>query len=369
MAPKPEGGQPHVQAFWALSQPDLLRQLNSTESGLSSQEARLRSLRAGALAPHHRRTELVLLLRQFATPITLILVAATVLSALLGEVVDAAIILAIVLLSGLLSFWQEESASRAMEDLLRTVEVTVGVRRNGQSTYVKSHEVVPGDLVILDTGDLVPGDCRVIEAREALMDESPLTGESYPVGKNPAVLARETPLNARENCLFMGTHLARGVAEAVVVEVGEATEFGKTAQRLREQVPPTSFERGISAFGGLLLRVMLVLVVLIFGINLVVDRPVLDSFLFSLAIAVGLTPQLLPAIVSISLSVGASAMARANVIVKRLSAIEDLGAIDILCTDKTGTLTVGAIQLHAALDLDGLASERVSATFRIAVSP
>ena len=317
--------QRDVQAFWAVPLPELFRILGTAPNGLNSQEAHLRLQRAGILAPHHRRTELVILLRQFATPITFILLSATVLSAFLGEAVDAGIIFAIVLLSGLLSFWQEDSASRVMEDLLKTVEVLVEVRRDGNRTHVKAHEVVAGDIVILDTGDLVPGDCRVIEAREVLVDEAPLTGESYPVEKSQAVLPPETAVTARTNCLFMGTHLVRGAAEVVVVEVGGSTEFGKSAERLEQQVPATSFEKGISAFGGLLLRVMLVLVVLIFIINLLLARPLLESFLFSLAIAVGLTPQLLPAIVSISLSLGARVMARAKVIVKRLGAHRRLG--------------------------------------------
>jgi Mg2+-importing ATPase len=166
-------------------------------------------------------------------------------------------------------------------------------------------------------------------------------------------------MNGRTNCLFMGTHLVRGTAEVVVAEIGGSTEFGRAAERLERQVPATSFERGISAFGGLLLRVMLVLVALIFIINLLLGRPLLESFLFSLAIAVGLTPQMLPAIVSISLSLGSRLMAHANVIVKRLSAIEDLGGMDILCTDKTGTLTRGSVDLDSALGIDGQPSERV----------
>jgi P-type Mg2+ transporter len=339
--------------------PDLFLALDSSSSGLRHDKAQARLQRAGRLAPRHRRTELVLLLRQFATPITLILVVATILSAALGEVIDAAIILAIVLLSGLLSFWQENAASQAMQELLRTVHVVVNVRRDGDPTRIRSQDVVPGDLVILQTGDLVPGDCRVIEACEILADEAPLTGESFPVEKAPGVLPADAKVGDRTNCLFMGTHIVRGAAEVLVVAVGGATEFGRTAQRLEEQVPPTSFERGVSSFGALLLRVMLVLVVLIFAINTALGRPILDSLLFCLALAVGLTPQLLPAIVSISLSLGARQMAQVQVVVKRLGAIEDFGAMDVLCTDKTGTLTAGTVGLHAAQGLDGEPSDRV----------
>jgi Mg2+-importing ATPase len=346
-------------AFWSVDLGELFVALSSSASGISNAEAEARLQRSGRLAPRHHRTELVLLLRQFATPITLILIVATIVSAGLGEAADAVIILAIILLSGLLSFSQEHAASQAMRELLRTVEVSVAVRRDGGATRVRSQVIVPGDVVLLDIGDLVPGDCRIIEAREVLADEAPLTGESYPVEKNPGVLPAATAISGRTNCLFMGTHIVRGSAEALVVAVGGATEFGRTVQRLEQQVPPTSFERGVSAFGALLLRVMVVLVGLIFAINAGLGKPILDSFLFSLALAVGLTPQLLPAIVSISLSLGARLMARAQVIVKRLSAIEDFGSMDILCTDKTGTLTVGAVELRSALGLDGAPSELV----------
>ncbi len=353
------GRERSLQPFWSLPLAEVFQELQTGAQGLRSAEAAARRMRARALAPHHRRTELVILLRQFSTPITLILVAATILSAVLGEIADAGIILAIVLVSGLLSFWQEYSASQAIEDLLKSVEVSIRVRRDGEPRDVAAHEVVPGDIVLLDTGDLVPGDCRIVEAEEVLADEAPLTGESYPVEKAPGVVQRQTPVSARSNCLFMGTHVVRGSVQAVVVEVGSSTEFGRAAHSLEERVPQTSFERGISAFGALLLRVMLVLVALVFAFNIALGRPLIDSFLFSLALAVGLTPQLLPAIVSISLSRGARLMARARVIVKRLSAIEDFGAMDILCTDKTGTLTVGSVRLESAVDTHGESSERV----------
>jgi Mg2+-importing ATPase len=346
---RPQAAPAGLEAYWSLPLPELLDRLGASTSGLTSEEAESRFLASGAVAPRHRRTQLIILLRQFATPVTLILVVATLLSAALGETVDAGIILAIVLLSGMLSFWQEASASRAMAELLRTVQVLVDVKRDGAVTQVPAHRVVPGDVVLLDTGDMVPGDCRILEANGVLADEAPLTGESFPVEKEAGVLPPDTAVGERSNCLFQGTHVVRGNAAAVVVLVGAATEFGRAAQRLEQQAPPTSFERGIRAFGGLLLRVMVVLVGLIFAFNVLLGRPLIDSFLFSLALAVGLTPQLLPAIVSISLSLGARTMARARVIVKRLAAIEDFGAMDVLCTDKTGTLTLGRVELAKAV--------------------
>jgi Mg2+-importing ATPase len=345
--------------FWALPIERVLADLKSGANGLTSPEAASRRKSTGSQAPHHLRTELVLLLRQFSTPITLILLIATVLSAVLGETTDAGIVFGIVLISGMLSFWQEDAASRAMEELLKTAEVTVEVKRDGASVYVPAHDVVPGDVVVLDTGDLIPGDCRLIAAEDQRGDEAPLTGESYPSEKAPGVVGASTELVGRSNCLFRGTHVVRGNAEALVVQVGQATEFGRVAERLEQRVPPTSFERGIGAFGVLLLRVMVVLVAAVFAINVALDRPLVDSLLFSLALAVGLTPQLLPAIVSISLSLGARMMSSAGVIVKRLSAIEDFGAMDVLCTDKTGTITQGNVTLHAAVDVAGDESDAV----------
>jgi magnesium-transporting ATPase (P-type) len=214
-------------------------------------------------------------------------------------------------------------------------------------------------LVVLDTGDLIPGDCRVLESRELMIDEAPLTGESFPVDKACATLPIATPLGSRGNCLLQGTHVVRGTATAVVVRTADETEFGQIARHLERRRPATRFERGLAQFGRLLLGVMVVLVVLIFGANILLARPLVDSFLFSVALAVGLTPQLLPAIVSVSLSLGAREMARAKVIVKRLSAIEDFGGMNVLCTDKTGTLTQGTVRLAGALGVDGNPSPRV----------
>ena len=360
ITPEDTGGDaPLPPAYWSCSVDLVLQGLGTTSGGLSSADAHARLRRSGALAPQRRRTELVLLLRQFSNPITLLLVFATLVSAALGEATDAVIILAIVLLSGLLSFWQEYRASRAVEELLASVHVTVEVWRDGARTFVPSAEIVPGDVVVLGTGDLVPGDSRLLEADQLLVDEAPLTGESYPVEKAPAILAAETPVARRGNVVFLGTHVVRGRATAAVVHTGADTELGRIARELDRRPPATRFERGLSEFGRLLLWVMIVITGLILVANVLLARPLVESFLFSVALAVGLTPQLLPAIVSVSLSIGARRMARAKVVVKRLSAIEDLGGMDVLCTDKTGTLTQGEVRLAGALDLDGRPSRRV----------
>ncbi len=220
-------------------------------------------------------------------------------------------------------------------------------------------DVVPGDVVILNAGDAIPADSLILEAKDLFVDEATLTGETYPVEKEAGLLPAETPLSGRTNCLFMGTHVISGTARAVVVFTGKQAEFGKISERLKLRPQETEFEHGIRQFGFLLLEVTLALVFLIFAVNVYFHRPVLESFLFSLALAVGLTPQLLPAIISINLAHGAKKMAKQKVIVKRLAAIENFGSMDVLCSDKTGTLTEGKVRLHSALDIEGNPSDRV----------
>jgi Mg2+-importing ATPase len=349
------------QAFWQLTQERAFETLASNPAGLSSAEAELRLARFGSnTIQRGRRTDaLSLLVRQFQSPIILILVVATVLSGLLGDAMDAVIILAIIVLSGLLGFWQERGATRSVEALLAVVRVEADVVRNGTTVAVPVEEITPGDVVLLNAGDIVPGDCLLIESRTLFVDEAALTGEAFPVEKAPGVVAVESPIAQRTNSLFMGTHVVSGSGRALVVRTGGATEFGRVSARLRERPLLTGFERGLAAFGYLLVRAMVALTLAIFVVNLLLQRPLIDSALFSLALAVGLTPQLLPAIVTISLSHGARLMAGQRVIVKRLDAIEDFGAMSILCTDKTGTMTDGAVVLEGALSVDGQPSERV----------
>jgi len=305
-------------AFWSLSTPEMLQQLQATQAGLTGAEARQRLARYGSnlLKPHKRSDVLTLLLAQFKSPIILILVFATGLSFFLHDPVDACIILAIVLVSGLLGFWQERSATNAVEKLLAIVQIHTAVLRDGGPKDIPVAEIVPGDIVILNAGALVPGDCLVQESTDLFVDEAMLTGETFPVEKAVAVLSAETPLGQRTNAPWMGTHVVSGSAKALVIRTGKDTEFGKVSERLKLKPQETAFEHGIRQFGYFLMEVTLVLVVAIFAINVYLARPVLDSFLFSLALAVGLTPQLLPAIISINLAHGAKRMAQAKVIVK-----------------------------------------------------
>jgi Mg2+-importing ATPase len=349
------------QSFWSISVGEMFRNLKTSKEGLSGNEAKKRLTLYGSnlLKPKKRSDVLTLLLSQFKSPIILILLFATGLSFFLRDPVDAVIILIIVLVSGLLGFWQEHSASNAVERLLTIVQIKATLLRDGSSKEIPVEEIVPGDLVILNAGDIIPGDALIQESKDLFVDEAMLTGETFPVEKIMAVLPAETPLGQRTNALWMGTHVVSGSATAIIVNTGKDTEFGKVSERLKLRPLETEFERGIRRFGYFLMEVTLLLVVAIFAINVYLERHVLDSFLFSLALAVGLTPSLLPAIISINLSHGAKQMAQKKVIVKRLSSIENFGCMNIICSDKTGTLTEGTVQLQSALDVNGEASEKV----------
>lgn len=347
--------------FWSVPLETLFQELGTGPEGFTSEEAARRLSRCGpnSLAPASRGGAALLLLHQFTSPIILILTGAAVLSFLLDSPTDGLIILAIVVISGLLGFWQENGAARAVQQLLKTVEATTCVRREGSERRLPVAQVVPGDLLVLSAGAGIPADCRVIEERDLSLDEAALTGESFPVSKHPGVLAADTPLAGRSNVLFLGTHVVSGTGLALVVKTGKATAFGSIADRLRLRSPETEFERGVRRFGALLLEVTLVLVFSIFALNVYLQRPVIDSFLFALALGVGLTPQLLPAIISVNLAQGARRMAAQQVIVKRLAAIENFGSLSILCSDKTGTLTEGTARVARSGGIDGETSDRV----------
>lgn len=357
--------QRSTPAYWSASGDDVLAGLGSGRSGLTAVEARDRLAAAPQPAGRAGSDWWRVLVGQFASPIILILLAATVISMLVGDLVDGSIIVAIIVASGFLGFVQDFRAGRDIAALLERVQVEASVVRDGQRVHVPVAQVVPGDVVELAAGSVIPADCRIVEADELLVDESSLTGESFPVEKDAdAAVAADAALSARSTAVLFGTHVVSGTGLAVAVRVGRDSELGRVTRDLREAVPKTAYEKGITRFGYLLVRVMLVLTVLIFVANAALGKPVVDSMLFSLALAVGLTPQMLPAIVTISLSSGARRMARRKVIVKRLEVIEDLGSMTVLCTDKTGTLTQGAPRLDRALDPDG---EESAQALRLAV--
>jgi Mg2+-importing ATPase len=347
--------------FWSIPPETLLDRLGTTRDGLSSREAGERLLRFGPnrISPKRRTDDLTLFLAQFKSPIILILISAAILSFFLHDPVDTLIILTIVLISGCLGFWQEKTAVHAVEKLLAMVRIQSTVLRDGRPMDVPVEELVSGDVIILNAGDVIAGDGLVLDSKDLYVDEATLTGETYPVAKEATTLPPDTPLSRRVNALFMGTHVVSGTARALVIQTGRATEFGKIAESLRLRAPETEFEHGVRRFGYFLMEVTLLLVIAIFAVNVYLHRPVMESFLFALALAVGLTPQLLPAIISINLAHGARRMADQKVIVKRLSSIENFGSMNILCSDKTGTLTEGVVRLRSCIDTGGRDSDRV----------
>jgi Mg2+-importing ATPase len=294
-----------------------------------------------------------LLLRQVTSPLVLILIVGALLSLFLREWIDAAIILAIVAGSALLGFGQEFRASRAIAQLKARLALKARVIRDGAAVPAPFDRIVPGDIVELTAGNLVPADGVILAANDLLASESALTGESFPSEKNSGAVGADAPPARRTNSLFLGTSIRSGTARMLVVCTGRQTEMGLLAARLGETEPPGEFERGLRAFGLMLARLMIAMTITVVAINLLAHRPVVESILFAMALAVGLSPELLPAIVSVTLAAGARTMAAHGVLVRRLEAIENLGGIDILCTDKTGTLTEGVISVAAALNPAG----------------
>ena len=359
-----------LQHFWHLSQQDALSYLSTSTNGLSAEESknRLNQYGLNTIKDKTGSSVVLLFLSQFKSPVTLLLIAAALLSAILGDLADALIILAIVLISSILGFWQEHGAARAVVELLKMVQLRCIVLRGGQPVEIPFQIVVPGDIVSLSAGNMIPGDALIIDSRELFVDEAAFTGETYPVEKSSGVLPLETALNKRSNALFMGSHVVSGEANALIIQTGKQTEFGKISTSLQAGNPETDFERGIRHFGYLLMEITLLLVMMIFAVNVFLHKPVLDSFLFSMALAVGLTPQLLPAIVSVNLARGAKRMAQEQVIVKRLSSIENLGSMNILCSDKTGTITEGKVNLRDTLGVNGQHSDKVLEYVRLNAS-
>lgn len=349
-----------AQPLWSIDELPLLQQLETTRDGLTAAAATARlPLWEASRLRYRPPSTWKLLLEQFRSPIILLLLASSILSFALSDPIDAVIILVIVVVSGLLGFWQERSAADTVAELLKVIETKAHVIRDHQEVEIPVDEILPGDKVRLRAGDLVPGDCRLLESKCLLVDEAALTGESYPAEKSAGSLPPATNLSRRANTLHFGTHVVSGTGTAIVASIGRQTEFGQVSARLQTRQPETGFERGLRDFGLLLIKVTLAFVAVVFIVNLALHRPPVESLLFALALAVGMTPQLLPAVTSVVLAEGAKAMARAEVIVKQLLAIENFGSMTILCCDKTGTLTEGHVCFHAAEDLAGQPSPDV----------
>jgi Mg2+-importing ATPase len=348
-------------AYWGRDAAGLLTALATSPRGLSSTEAAERLERHGPNVVEEQRdvATIRLLLHQFASPLVLILVFGAAVSLVVGDWVDAAIILVIVLGSTLLGFTQEYRASAAVAELRKRLALTVRVMRDGGLETVVASRIVPGDVIELSAGNLIPADGVILTARDFLVTEASLTGESMPVEKQPGAVKAEAPISGRTNCAFTGTSVRSGTATVLVVKTGRATAFGEVAASLKTRPPEPEFARGVRQFGYLLVRIMIVMVFFVLAVNQMLGRPAIESLLFAVALAVGISPELLPAIVSVTLARGARAMARRGVIVRRLDAIEDLGSMDVLCTDKTGTLTAGVMALDATVDAEGAASAEV----------
>jgi len=298
-------------------------------------------------------------LAHFKNPLVLILLLASALSALLGELTNFFIIAVIVLASVTLDFFQEYRAHHAAEKLRQSIAVRTRVLRDGSEISLPLVEIVPGDVVLLKAGDLVPADGLVLEARDCFVNQSLLTGESYPVEKHVAVPSGGKDLQAATNAVFMGSSVISGSARVYIMRTGSSTEMGSIAEIITKPDALTSFDIGARRFNGLILRLTMLMVLFVLMVNLFSHKPWLESFLFAVALAVGLTPELLPMVVSVTLARGAVRMAREQVIVKRQSAIQDLGSMDVLCTDKTGTLTEARIKMASHVDVQGTQSERV----------
>jgi Mg2+-importing ATPase len=341
---------------------ELLKRLKTSLNGLSSKdvEERLKLFGYNELVKKRKRLAIISFLSHFKSPLVIILLIAGLISGILGETTNAAIIFFIVVFSIILDFYQESKAERAAEMLKQRVATTATVLRDGVKREVRLNEIVPGDIIYLSAGDIVPADARVITAKDLFVNQSVLTGESFPVEKIAQPLKSFDPsITEWRNYLFMGTSVVSGTAMAVIVKTGSLTEYGKIAKRLVEREVETEFQRSIRNFGYMIMQVTFILVLFVFFINALFMRGILDSLIFSVALAVGLTPELLPMIISINLSKGAISMANKGVIVKRLAAIQNFGNMDVLCCDKTGTLTENRIKLILHVDINGDENEKV----------
>lgn len=351
----------NLPSFWQYEPKDIIAALNSSENGLSPEAAatRLRQTASKKKTASPFIQDVLLFLSQFKSPLVLLLVAAVILSAFLGETSDVAIILFILLATGITGFVQERHAGKAVEKLRSIIKTTVTVLRDGKNTEVAADEIVPGDVLIFAAGNIIPADCLLLEEQDIHANEATLTGETFPAEKQLGALPAETAMAKRTNTLFEGTSIVSGTGKAIAVLTGKNTVFGTISESITRPAEETAFEKGIRKFGFLLMQITIVLAVIILAVNLYFGRPLVDSLLFGLALAVGMAPELLPAIMTIAMSSGAKRMAAQKVIVKKLSAIQNLGEINLFCSDKTGTLTEGVLKISGTVGIDGNESDTV----------
>jgi len=332
----------------------IFEKFRTSSSGLSEEEAKRRLEEYGFNEPakKEKRTILLQILSKFVNPLVVVLLIIAGFSFFFGEKISAFLVILMAVMSVILSFIQEYRAGKEAEKLSEMVRATSTVYRNGKSKEIKMREIVPGDIVDLFAGDMIPADLRIIFSKDLFLNQASLTGESFPVEKiAEPIQSKGTSVSGLTNIAFMGSSVVSGTGLGVVVKTGLATQFGELSRRLATMVIETSFDKGIRRFTWLMIRAMFVLVVLIFMINAFLKGNWIEALLFSLAVAVGLTPEMLPMLVAINLSKGAIAMSKKQVIVKRLNSIQNFGAMDVLCTDKTGTLTLDKIVLEKHCDV------------------
>ena len=350
-----------LRNYWQFEAKDVLTELGSGDAGLTADVATKRLLEAGSKKKEKPQfvKDVILFIGQFKSPLTLLLVAAVILSAFLGETSDVYIILFILLSTGIMSFLQERHAGLAVEKLRSIIRSKVKLIRNGAPVSVYSEEVAPGDIILLSAGDIIPADCMLIEGNDLHANEATLTGETYPAEKTVGTVAADTGMSKRTNVLFEGTSIVSGSGRALAVFTGKDTVFGTISASLSKPAEETAFEKGIRKFGYLLMQITIVLAIIILAINIYFHRPLIQSLLFGLALAVGMAPELLPAIMTIAMSAGSKRMAKQKVIVKKLASIQNLGEVNLFCSDKTGTLTEGVLKISGIKGIDGNENQKV----------
>jgi Mg2+-importing ATPase len=353
----------NTEEILSISADELISRFGTSTAGLTTEEAtkRLETYGSNDVAKQAQVSIIIEFISHFKSPLVIILIIAAIAAGVLGEITDAIIILSIVLVSVILDFTQEYRAGKAAEALRKRVATTATTFRDGTKQDIEISGLVPGDIIALSAGDIVPADARIINSKDFFVDQSALTGESFPVEKitEPVADAGVTDTGKWNNYVFMGTSVTNGTATAIITRTGSSTQYGEIARKSAEKKPETEFEKGLRKFGFLIMQVIFILVIAVFFINAFFKRGVLESLLFAVALAVGLTPELLPMILSINLARGAAAMSRKGVIVKRLASIQNFGSMDVLCADKTGTLTENRVTVILHVDLEGKDSDKV----------
>ncbi|MDD5477023.1 MAG: magnesium-translocating P-type ATPase [Candidatus Omnitrophica bacterium] len=332
----------------------LFDKLKTSQKGITEQEAKKRLLEYGLNEPAKKKKRNILkeIFSKFLNPLVIVLLVICAFSLFFGEKISALIVFLMAVMSVMLAFIQEHRASKAAEKLSEMVRTTATVLRNGKSKEISIREIVPGDIVDLFAGDMIPADLRIISCKDLFINQASLTGESFPIEKICVpITPKNNSITELTNIAFMGSSVVSGTALAVVIKTGIATQFGELSRKLATMRIETSFDKGVNKFTMLMVKAMVCMVVFIFAIIALRHGNFIEALLFSLGVAVGLAPEMLPMIVTLNLSKGAIAMSKKDVIVKRLNSIQNFGAMDVLCTDKTGTLTMDKIILEKHCDV------------------